>query len=87
MSQREHDSWVAKRFAARRGRDYDKWYKVRGKLHEEDIEKKNQIKTVADFLKQVLPASPSSDTQTKHGPPWNQNHHYLLVQSPQNDDV
>jgi len=69
LSQREHDSWVAKRFAARRGRDYDKWYKVRGKLHEEDIEKKNQIKTVADFLKQVLPASPSSHTQTEDGPP------------------
>jgi len=68
LSQREHDSWVAKRFAARRGRDYDNWFKVRGKLHE-DIERKNQIKTVADFLKQVLPASRSSDTQTKHGPP------------------
>ena len=70
LSQHEHDSWVAKRFAARRGRDYDKWFKVRGKLHE-DIERKNQIKTVADFLKQVLPASPSSDTQTEQGPPWN----------------
>jgi hypothetical protein len=69
LSQREHDRRVAKRFAARRGRDYDKWFKVRGKLHEEDIERKNQIKTVADFLKQVLPASPSSDTQTEHGPP------------------
>jgi len=69
LSQREHDRWVAERFAARRGRDYDKWFKVRGKLHEEDIERKNQIKTVADFLKQVLPASPSSDTQTEHGPP------------------
>lgn len=69
LSQREHDRWVAKRFAARRGRDYDKWFKVRGRLHEEDIERKNQIKTVADFLKQVLPASPSVDTQTEHGPP------------------
>jgi len=69
LSQREHDSWVAERFAARSGRDYDKWFKVRGKLHEVDIERKNQIKTVADFLKQVLPASPSSDTQTEHGPP------------------
>jgi len=68
LSQREHDRRVAKRFAARRERDYDKWFKVRGKLHEADIERKNQIKTVADFLKQVLPAS-SSDTQTEHGPP------------------
>jgi len=42
LSQREHDRWVAERFAARRGRDYDKWFKVRGKLHEEDIERKNQ---------------------------------------------
>jgi len=69
FSQREHDRWVAKRFAARRGCDYDKWFKLRGKFHEEDIERKNQIKIVADFLKQVLPASPSSDTQTEHGPP------------------
>jgi len=75
-SQREHDRWVAKRSAARRGRDYDKWFKVRGKLHEADVETNNQIKTVANFLKQVLPASPSSeqrdpshsDTQTEHGP-------------------
>ena len=29
LTQREHDSCVAKRFAARRGRDYDKWFKVR----------------------------------------------------------
>jgi len=34
-----------------------------------DIERKTQIKTVADFLKQVLPASPSSDMQTEHGSP------------------
>jgi len=59
LSQREHDRWVAKRSAARRGRDYDKWFNVRGKLLEADIERKNQIKTVADFLKQVLPVSPS----------------------------
>jgi len=69
LSQRKRYSEVAKRFAARRGRDYDKWFKVRGKLNEEDIERKNQINTVADFLKQVLPTSPSSDTQTKVGPP------------------
>jgi len=59
-SQREHDRCVAKRSAARRGLDYDKWFKVRGKLHEADVERKNQIKTVAEFFKQVLPASPSS---------------------------
>jgi hypothetical protein len=76
-SQREHDRWFAKRSAARRGRDYDQWFKVRGELHEADLERKNQIKTVADFLKQVLPISPSSeqrdashsDTQTEHGSP------------------
>jgi cation transport regulator ChaC len=69
LSQREHDRWVAKRFAAKHGRNYDKLFKVRGKLHELDIERKNQIKAVTDFLKEVLPASPSSDTQTEHGPP------------------
>ena len=57
---REHDKWLAKRSAARRGLDYDKWFKVRGKLHEADVERKNQIKTVAEFFKQVLPASPST---------------------------
>ena len=75
-SQREHDRWVAKGSAARRGRDYDKWFKVRAKLREADVERKNQIKTVADLLKQVLPASPSpeqrdashSDTQTTWPP-------------------
>ena len=36
-SQREHDRWVAKRSAARRGHNYDKWFKVRGKLHVADI--------------------------------------------------
>ena len=77
---REHDRWVPKRSAAKRGRgrNYDKWFKVRAKLHEADVERKRQIKTVADFLKQVLPASPSSapprdvshsDTQTEHGRP------------------
>jgi len=38
-SQREHDRWVAKRSAARRGLDYDKWFKLRGKLHEADVER------------------------------------------------
>ena len=51
LSQREHDRWVAKRSAVRRGRDYDKWFKVRGTLHEADVEIKRQIKAVADFLK------------------------------------
>jgi len=50
LSQREHDRWVAKRSAGRRGRDYDKWFKVHGKLHETDIERKNRIKT-SRFLK------------------------------------
>jgi len=40
--------------------EYNKWVKVRAKLHEADVERKRQIKTVADFLKQVLP--PSSST-------------------------
>ena len=61
-SQRAHDRWVAKRSEARRGRDYDKWMKVRGILHEADIERKNELKTVTDFLKQVLPASPSQES-------------------------
>jgi hypothetical protein len=88
LSQREHDRGFANRFEAKRGRDYDKWFKVRGKLHEEDIKRKNQIKNVADFLKPVLPASPSSDTQTEQGFPVKpDHHHYLLVQPPQNVDV
>jgi len=33
---REHDWWVAKRSAARR--DY-KWFKVRAKLYEADVER------------------------------------------------
>jgi len=74
---REHDMWVAKRSAARR--DYGKFFKVRAKLHEADVERKRQIKTVADFLKQVLPPTTTSssaqrdashsDTLTDHGPP------------------
>jgi len=73
---RAHDRRVAKRSAARR--DYDKWFKVRAKLYEADVERKSQIKTVVDFLKQVLQTSPSSSssprdashsgTQTEHGP-------------------
>jgi len=38
---REHDRWVAKRSAARR--DYDKFVKVRAKLHEADVERNGQI--------------------------------------------
>ena len=33
----EHDTWVAKRSAARR--DYDKFFKVRARLHEADVER------------------------------------------------
>jgi len=55
-ARREHDRWVTKRSAARR--EYDKWFKVRVKLHEADVERMRQIKTVADLLKQVLPAFP-----------------------------
>jgi len=73
-TRREYDRWVTKRSAARR--DYDKWFKVRGKLYEADVERKRKIKTVADFLKQVLPSSSSSSklnashsgTQTELGP-------------------
>ena len=74
--QREHDRWAAQRLAARR--DYDKFVKVRAKLHEADVERKRQIKTVADFLKQVLPPTTTttssaqrdaSHSQTEHGPP------------------
>jgi hypothetical protein len=59
-----HDRWVAKRSAVRR--DYDKWFKVRAKLLEADVERRSQIKTVADYLKQVLPASPSSQRDASH---------------------
>jgi len=41
-SPREHDRWVAKRSAARRGRDCDKWFKVRGKLHEADVKERDR---------------------------------------------
>jgi hypothetical protein len=41
-------------------REYDKWVEVRAKHHEADVERKRQIKTVADFLKQVLPSSSSA---------------------------
>jgi hypothetical protein len=60
--QREHDRWVAKRSAARR--DYDKFVKVRAKLHEADVERKRQINTVADFLKQILPSATASSLPT-----------------------
>jgi len=69
--QRERDRWVAKRSDARR--DYDKFVKVRAKLHEADVERKRQIMTVADFLKQVLPsAASSSPTQLKASHSWTQ---------------
>jgi len=48
--------------------DYDKWFKVRGKLHKADIERKNQIKS-SRFLKTITTSLPSSDTQREHGPP------------------
>ena len=43
--------------------EYDKWVNLRAKRHEEDVERKRQIKTVADFLKQVLPSSSSTFDQ------------------------
>ena len=61
--QREHDMWVAQRSAARS--DYDKFVKVRAKKHEADVESKRQIKSVADFLKQVLPSTAASSTPTQ----------------------
>jgi len=39
--------------------DYEKWLKVRDNLREADVEKKREIQTVANFLKQVLPPSVS----------------------------
>jgi hypothetical protein len=39
--------------------EYNKWVKVRAKLHEADVERKRQITTVVDFLKQILPSSPN----------------------------
>jgi len=80
--QREQDRWAAQRLAARRDydkfvkvRDYDKFVKVRAKLHDADVKRKRRIKTVADFLKQVLPPTTTSvqrdasHSQTEHGPP------------------
>ena len=61
--QRERDRWAAQRLAARR--EYDKFVKVRAKLHEADVERKRQIKTVADFLKQVLPSVAASSPPTQ----------------------
>jgi len=61
--QREHDRWVAQRSATRR--DFDNYVKVRAKLHEADVERKRQIKTVADFLKEVLPSAATSSPPTQ----------------------
>ena len=36
---------------------YDKWVKVRGKIREDELEREARVKTVADFLKSVLPRS------------------------------
>ena len=52
MVKREYDRWVTARATARR--EYDKWVKVQAKLHEADVERKRQIKTVADFLKSSI---------------------------------
>ena len=41
--QREHDRWAAQRLAARR--DYDKFVKVRAKMHDADVKRKRRIKT------------------------------------------
>jgi hypothetical protein len=38
-------------------RSSDEWVKMRAKLQEADLERKREIKTIADFLKKVLPAS------------------------------
>ena len=38
--------------------DYDKWIKVSGKLREEDVNPKAQLKDIAMFTKQVLPEPP-----------------------------
>jgi len=91
--QREHERWTAQRLPARR--EYDKIVKVRAKLNEADVERKRQIKTVADFLKQVLPSAAASSSpptqlkachsQTETVPPCIPT--LLLVQSPQNDAV
>ena len=69
----ERDRWFKKRAKARS--DYEKWLKMRDNLHEADVEKKRQMQTVADILKQVLPSSsspslpPDSGTQIEPDPP------------------
>jgi len=62
--QREHDRRVAQRSAARR--DFDKYVKVRAKLHKANVERKRQIKTVADFLRKYYrPPPPPPRPQLK----------------------
>ena len=62
---------------------YDKWVKVRSRLHEANVELNRLIHTIADFLKKVLPFSKfdqkvkpkldalHSGTQTELSPPPN----------------
>ena len=38
--------------------DYDKWIKLSGKLREEDVTRKAQLKDIEKFMKQVLPEHP-----------------------------
>ena len=38
--------------------DYDKWIKLSGKLREEDVTRKAQLKDIVKFQKQVLPEPP-----------------------------
>ena len=60
---RGYDRWVTARGTTRRV--YDKWVKMQAKFHEADVERKRLIKTVAVFLKQVLPSSSTSNRDNK----------------------
>ena len=48
---------------------YDKWFKMRGKIEEADIERKTLIQKFAAFLQKVLPNSNAYPKQTMAAPP------------------
>ena len=45
--------------------DYDKWIKMSGKLREEDVTRKTQLKDIAKFMTQVLPEAPVQRFETR----------------------
>jgi len=45
--------------------DYDKWIKLSGKLQEEILTRKAQLKDIAKFMKQVNPEPPVQRLETR----------------------